>query len=515
MEQKLFEMFVSLNAKLGQMYLEMGGARVAWANLSQKIPGPKDPFYTFLMQQSPQWADILNRTSLHDWGQAVNAALARYRTRVAAKEAQKSEYTPEEKILLKHLVVALEVSTGEEFVWDTQARRISDWTPSTFFRQFQKERRFALKDNCPLGRLVFDPYKGSTPTWTVEEYGRPVTVCNTYKPPQWQDREYNAEQMRGMKEEYPPFFNALMKMLFPVDAERAAVLDWLALALYDRPISYLSLRGIRGTGKSVFKLMVYHLIGNFYEAKENVLSEFNADLRHKRIICCDDNEPIGTRKGNTTRKHILNPTMSYNEKKVQTFKSERQYASLMILSNPSQAFYVESDERRIVSPTLGTVLMETWVDLKKPEVIAWLNHWEGMELTSKGHIAFVRQIGEALMVRYLRGVNKNLVLKGGHFWSDVVASLGAFKRYFVQSLIRPDVPETVEYEEIKADYKLNGSGGVVPQWHKLVPWVSEFCMEDVPVTNEELLNYEEKIVGITPEFRQYIMNKFKRSKTCT
>lgn len=185
----------------------------------------------------------------------------------------------------------------------------------------------------------------------------------------------------------------------------------------------------------------------------------------------DDKKAIGTREGYMIRKSLLNPSASFNEKKVQTFESHRQFFSVIILSNPGDRFYVEFDERRIVSPTLCNVKMETWAN---KATFAWLWAFEEKKVSGP-HLEFLRQIGVSLMVRAKkRGTlwNPNIQLKAGYFWSDVIYSLPAFNRY-VFSAISDRTPDdnTIDYEELKASFKTGDSFGKIPHWATLTGWL--------------------------------------------
>ena len=419
-------------------------------------------------------------------------------------------YTAVEERYLFQFIIAIEVSSGQPFLWSKSNRHRSEWDIATLRMKFRPKAWSRVLKEAPFAKYVFDPYRGVDTHWTAEEEGFKVVHCNEYQPPEWQTQNYDPQEMMRREEVYPPFWNRLMENLFKFPEHREMVLDWLSLAMYSsdsRLQTYLSLRGLRGTGKSVFKTIIYHLIGSFYEAKNDINSEFNADLKHKKIVGIDDNESIGTRRGNMTRKNLLNAIISYNEKNVQTVKSERQYASYVILSNPSQSFYVEHDERRILSPTLRTKQFLEWVP---PEALPWLAVFEKDRLESEPHLAFLRQIGESLMVRfYRRQPDPAQQLKAGYFWGDVIESLPSFKKYIMQSISYMDAPYLFSYEDLRSEYKLNGNNGNIIGWGKLSSWMLEFRIAETPITHPHLVDHDEKTITLSDEMIRMVENHKK------
>ena len=342
-----------------------------------------------------------------------------------------------------------------------------------FNLKFKGKRRNKLDLMTRLSKVIYDPFRGIDSEWEERLEEQSVYCLNSFVPPVWYTRNYSTEEVTNLKEIYPPFFISFLKWLFPLPAHQSIVLDWISLALFSRPESMLLLRGARGNGTTFFKHLLFHLIGSFYEVLPDVSLDYNADLRHKRIIGLDDNKMIGSHKGELLRKSITNPIMSYQEKFVQTTVSEEQYASFVICSNPADPFVVHHDERKIVSPLLSEIKMQAWTT---PRHFAWLKAFEKTEVRSAPHIAFLRQIGEALLARFSRrNPPINLELKAGHFWADVSRSLPSFRRYILGQLLHGDREKGVNYELEKEEYALShkGFGGKVDQWPSLKHWATK------------------------------------------
>ena len=404
--------------------------------------------------------------------------------------------------LISQQEVVIDIPTGEFWLWNRKTRKKSTWNINTYFSRFPAAVVNKMKAKAVLAIKTFDPYKGLQKEWPGISEGIAVKYLNTYNPPAWYDKDFLPSELNKMRETYPTFFLFFLEKLIPIPEHRDLVLDWIALAIFNRPISYLCLRGIRGSGKSVFKLLIYHLVGNFYECQDKVLTEFNADIMEKRLVGIDDKKEIGSRNGYYLRKNLLNPTMAFETKFVQTLESGRQYASVLILSNNSDAFYMEYDERRILSPLMGTEKMETWATEQQ---YSWLKAFEDKTIAG-GHLDFIRQIGRSLLVRYYhRSPSPNIQLKTGYFWSDVLDSLPSFYRYVLNniSLRSPDNCE-VEYEELRAMYKLEENFGNIPHWATFTRWLQsgfQFMgnsVLDLDLPEGKRINYTDKSFQVNP-----------------
>ena len=392
--------------------------------------------------------------------------------------------------LMATKTIYIDVKNGDKFLWDSTNNQVSEIAVDALLSQYPKKIQNELLSEIFLAKRVFDPFKGLARMWRFEVEGVEITHLNTYRPPIWYDSEEIGRNIESKTEEYPELFNKLLVHLFPDPEEREIVLDWATLACFDIPISFFSMRSMRGNGKSVFKYILFHLVGNFYDAQEKILAEFNADMRNKRIIGLDDNTKVGSYSGHRIRKFMLNPTMSMNEKIVQTHESESVYFSLIICSNLSDKFYLEYDERRLVCPSMGNTKLEEAFDKDS------MNFFRGMCNTDvkPDHVKFLRQIGQSLLVRFHnRNPDVNLQLRSGHFWEDVVNSLASFYRYTVLQIFtmkKSNQRALVYYDELKEHYKLEEGGlGKVPHWGTFSRWlISGFSYQGMPVVlkNEDI-----------------------------
>ena len=429
------------------------------------------PIYPILCAAMPTFNEKYTKISFQDALQ-INAMIGHA---IANRpQAPESPFSPLQEALLQTHIPCVEWETGECFLWAKNDRRISDMSHKIFTQKFKGKARIAIDEMAVISEVVFDPYKGTQTYWETTKEGQPLRILNAFRPPVWYTQDVTKDQAAALPEKYPQLFAQYVKALFPVPQHQSIFLDWLSVALFSRATSMLLLRGARGNGKTIFKQLLFHLIGNFHEALAGISLDFNADLKNKRIIGIDDNQNIGTFKGAMLRKSLTNATVSYNEKNVQTKMSSKQHASFIICSNPADAFYVRHDERKLVCPTLSTVRMETWAT---PEIFRWLEAFETTEnLTSATHIEFLRQIGVALLGRFVRrNPSPAIELKGGVFWDDVRRSLTSFRRHLLDALLVTPPQEGLDFDIEREEYAMisKGSGGKLEHWHTIKTWLEQ------------------------------------------
>ena len=500
LSELISERLKEVKANITDLYIIYGGVRILKEDFNRNPMGCEKLHRTFF---TPSLQNAMSTLTYFDINKGFQEGFEKYRAYFTAQKTETKALTPLQQALVDGQTLVIDVISGEHWLWNRKEQRKSTWNVKAYFSKFSPEQIYMMKRKAPFAIRTFDPYRGLTKEWDGVSEGIKVKYLNSYIPPSWYDKDYTPQEMATLKEEYPPFFNYFLEKLIPLPEHREVVLDWICLAIFGRPISYLCLRGLRGSGKSILKLMIYHLVGNFYESQEKVLTEFNADIREKRLVGIDDKKAIGSRDGYYMRKNLLNPTMSYNEKSVQTFQSGRQYASLIILSNNSDKFYMEFDERRIVSPLMGDEKMETWAT---EQHYNWLRAYEEATISGE-HLEFIRKIGRSLLSRlYTRNPSPNIQLKAGYFWSDVLQSLPSFYRFTLQNiLIRNSEENELDYEELRATYKLEESYGNIPHWATFSTWLqSGFRFMELPLldSSQHNINNTNKTFKLNPQLCQ-------------
>ena len=484
--EQLYIRLVELQATATASYLSVSGRRFFVSKLQSTHPFQHMEFFNSVFTQ--ELANFFNTLNYTEATQAVSQCL--YWLQQAEQEIS---YTDEQQALLDSHSVAINVQDGEYFLWSKKNQTISEWNIKAFKERFGKDQWARIKSQTRLSKIAFDPYRGLEKQWEEEHEGQKVSVFNAYRPPLWQTFNYTQEMGRR-PEQYPELFMFILNNLIPLPEHQAYVLDWLTLAVFDRCAAYLSLRGVRGNGKTYLMYLCFHLIGNFYNALKKVVTEFNFDLKNKRVIGMNDNPFIGTMEGNLIRKSFTDPIATYNEKGVQTIMSDKQHASMIIASNPSEKFYVTYDDRKIISPLLTDKPMQSWCS---QELYDWLRPFEGLGDTfSPAHLQFLKEIGDGLFSRFVQHKPRaDLNLKAGHFWGDVLKSLTAFKRYVLMRCLHwQDETGKLEYDIVRSEFAMEPrSGGHIETWHTLKDWVlddflwkgEKICI-NVDLKNKEL-----------------------------
>ena len=491
-----------LDTKASATYLTIAGQRFSIAKLRMTHPFHNPQFCQLAF--TPEITALCQHLNWQDAVQATADVVANIQL---AHLNRPPEMSAENAILTRTHKLCMDIHSGDYFLWSEKDQRISEWSVKAFSSKLPKEVFSDLRNKAPLSKITFDPFRGVEKQWWEPSEGLQVLVHNSYRPPQWMTQNFTQEDKKR-PEVYPPLFLYLLQCLIPDPAHLSVVLDWLALAVFDRPEAFLTLRGARGNGKNKLMYILFHLVGNFYVAQKKILTEFNADIKNKRIIGIDDNPIIGTEQGHMLRKSISNPIMSYNEKHLQTSQSEKMHASFIIVSNPSDKFYVRWDERKIVAPTITDQKMETWVT---PEIFEWIRPFEDTSSNDplpEGHVQFLREIGYGLFSRFCQHKPKvNTMLKEGYFWFDVYSSLTSFKRYILRKCLYwdSDMVEsggTIEYDIVREDYLMNEkSGGHIDNWHTLRDWVlADFLWRDEKIVLS--VNESAKTMVANPAIRK-------------
>ena len=423
---------------------------------------------------SPQFDAWLGKLPYQQLNEIFRQQLSEF-IRQSQEAQENTNISQQQNLLLETHIPFVDVETGQRHLWSLKENCISKWSHTAITALF-RNRQGLLDSRLVMGKVVYDPYKGTKNNWQQHNEGHTITYCNLYKPPIWYDKDLNHEKLKTYPQTYPKAFVWYLNNLIPNNYDLGIVLDWLALAVCARPQAMLVFRGIRGNGKTILKHVIYHLVGDFVELmKEAGGGDFNYEIKNKRIAGADDNSLIGTRKGHDLRKRLSNPTMTFSQKHVQTTQSENMYASFILCSNIGKEFYVEYDERKIVIPLLTQTPMLKWQG-NTQAFMDWLNGFEvaDSEQLSASHVDFLRQIGVSLFARYVqKQLKPNLELKSGNFWADVLLSLPGFFRFVAEQVFyyQSGDEQRMQYTIVKADYIDAHGRGFVMNWYQLKNWI--------------------------------------------
>lgn len=390
--------------------------------------------------------------------------------------------TEEMESFIEHNIIFQSIADVKNLlVFNKDERKlISDIDPMVFLRRMETDKRKTFLLTLPTASVKYDAY--STKYLEKEKrYGVFTNYINLYRPPSWR------LSFPDSKEEWldtaPELFERFFLYLVPLEADRKAVLSWLCHAMTGRHHSFLVLRGNRGNGKTIFMKTMMAVIGDYYLALNGVVSDFNADLKNKRVVGIDDDTEIGSFDGNKLRKKLINTMVTYNEKHKQTKESEEQFASYILCSNPSDKFHVEYDERRVIQADLTKDKMN---DHFTPEERNFLDTLAMSEdKLGPKQLEFLAQLGHYILNKSRNNpFNYDLCHKGGTFWKDVVESLNGFNRMVVDRILNREAG-TYDFKELCYDWKEDKTNRQsVPSWTSFKHFIETFQYEDKSIAGK-------------------------------
>ena len=304
------------------------GQSISMKVMSEKGLGYAPHFLEALNDAAPGIKEFIESIPFSAHSRLHSRLISELQRRQDMRVQEEATFSPEQIKFLQTHTPYLDIQTGYPILWSQNLRRSSDFDFRVLDSKFKGKQRAKLEAEMLEARLVFDPLNGHKSVTLEELEGRKIHRLNVYHPPVWHTEEYS--NLNTLNPQLPPLFLAFVMHLFPVEVEREIVLDWISLALFSRPESMLSMRGVRGSGKTIFKYLLFHLIGHPYEATRQGLATFNADLKHKRIVGMDDHPTILSREGAAQRKVLTNSVMTYEAKGIQTSKSDVQWARVTL-----------------------------------------------------------------------------------------------------------------------------------------------------------------------------------------
>ena len=192
--------------------------------------------------------------------------------------------------------------------------------------------------------FVYDPFKRER----VYEGDDLISYFNNYEPPTWMVDEYGqykeVERVDKMPELFHRFFIHLSN---GKESEYNYMVKWLANSIQDRNFCVLTAIGAPGIGKGVLGNIMLGLVGlsNFTKTDNKLISkDFNAQIRNKRLVFCDE---INIKKTNHMNKFkdLVNDKIEI-EGKGKDAKLDDNYASIYVASNNLDSLYIPENDRR-------------------------------------------------------------------------------------------------------------------------------------------------------------------------
>ena len=335
----IVDLLLKTDAKLSASFLTINHLRYGLKKLSEQPLHSNGPLFTYFQSTILNFEREYSKLSWEQNAKLMASVISAYSE--VYEENDGPLFSPGQEDFLRTHKPFFDIDSGEPLWWSLVERRPSKFSAKIASYKFMGKAQVALRDMAGFSEVLFEPMMGLNGGWESVREGVKIASLNAFRPPVWYKKNY---QGVPCQENYPALFVHFVKSLFPVEAERGVLLDWMALALFERPFTMLHLRGMRGNGKTIFKHILFHLIGTFYEVLRKVSLDFNADLKQKRIIGLDDNIMIGTHDGYELRKILTNSLLSYQEKQIQT-KKIRQTIRIVYCVLESHVIFLRSMRR--------------------------------------------------------------------------------------------------------------------------------------------------------------------------
>jgi len=243
--------------------------------------------------------------------------------------------------------------------------------------------------------FVYDPFKRQR----VYEGDDLISYFNNYEPPTWMVDEYGQYKEVERVDEMPELFNRFFIHLSNgKESEYNYMIKWLANSIQDRNFCVLAAIGAPGIGKGVLGNIMLGLVGlsNFTKTDNKLISkDFNAQIRNKRLVFCDE---INIKKTNHMNKFkdLVNDKIEI-EGKGKDAKLDDNYASIYVASNNLDSLYIPENDRRFSVVELTNSRLDSSFTVKEIEE---LNEVENIEELAK--YLYHLEIDKAEMLRVHR-----------------------------------------------------------------------------------------------------------------
>lgn len=297
--------------------------------------------------------------------------------------------------------------------------------PASFFQSLPSKAdadkaRYGL-DKC---RFTYEPY-GEKVRYFEKVDGQDLLHINTYRKPDWMHIDPTIDP-RPVE-----LFTKLMEHLIPDKYQRDFTYVWIHRAIYDRNLTMLLLRGIRGNGKTILVQLIAALVGskNSYKAQEDFFTTtFNSQLKRARFVYKDEGDI--DKKANGRIKSYLNKMLATQEKFVNTVGDTEVFFSFALAHNLTERNYQMSDERKKSQPDLNRKDLK--VAIKAPADRRYLS----MELPDLPED--LAAIGLHLRDNYHPKDfpwTDTDPLKGEQYWIDVIDSQGPYYKSLIETVL--------------------------------------------------------------------------------
>jgi hypothetical protein len=171
---------------------------------------------------------------------------------------------------------------------------------------------------------------------------------NCYVPPSWRRAYTLGGQPIDSVKELPGIYEKFFRHLVDGHSESFEyLLDWLALSLQGRNLTFLAAIGEQGAGKGTLGEIMQGLHGarNFVKVRDGIFKDrFNGPLKNKTLVYVDEID-LKTKEAHDRIKDMVNEEIEIEEKG-KDHKTYHNWASFYLSSNSLDAIKIEPGDRR-------------------------------------------------------------------------------------------------------------------------------------------------------------------------
>lgn len=193
-------------------------------------------------------------------------------------------------------------------------------------------------------KVVYNP----TSNVILDDSG-PIATYNSYRPPAWRYKHFFGQETLRQVEHPPELFMRFFRHLCANDTGSIEfLLDWLAISLQARNMTYLCTIGDEGIGKGLLGQIISRLHGaeNSVTIKfDSIVKQFNALVADKTFIYLDEVNNVKSTQLDMLKR--LNDSNMEVERKYQEAESNVNYSNLYLSSNHLNSLPIGPKDRRM------------------------------------------------------------------------------------------------------------------------------------------------------------------------
>ena len=223
-------------------------------------------------------------------------------------------------------------------------------------------------------KFIYDPFRKHR----IYEGDDLISYFNTYEPPSWMVDEFGQYKEVEKLDEIPELFHRFFIHLSDgKKSEYNYMIKWVSNAIQNRNFCVLAAIGAPGIGKGVLGNIMLGLVGlsNFTKTDNKLISkDFNAQIRNKRLVFCDE---INIKKTNHMNKFkdLVNDKIEI-EGKGKDAKLDDNHASIYIASNNLDSLYIPENDRRFSVVELTNNRLDSKFNVKEIEQLCDIKNIE-------------------------------------------------------------------------------------------------------------------------------------------